>query len=356
MDGTDPAQVLKLVELVTHALLGAAVGLSMRGISVVPRRDCVGLACTGAIFPDVDFVGFLISPLRFLADWHQAATHSLLLLPLWGLLAAGLYAWWRAAGARFGAAVLLFSAGVASHIGLDVLTAYGTMLLYPASDQRFSLSLLYVVDPYFTSAVVLGLLALQRWPRGPAALTACLLLGGYLALAAYSHLRAFEIARSTSPEGMERVDVFPQPFSPFNWKLIATDGTDHLVAHVNLFGHPQPVPSFAKPLGEIVKAFRSPSALEWKLHSLRLPASSPQELVAARLWMDPRFEPFRRFATHPAVDTTTGTTGCIWFTDLRYDVPGLPATFRYGFCPSGNDGDYALHRLRYFSTDRRSAL
>jgi inner membrane protein len=344
------------VELVTHALLGTAVGLAMQGTTVLPRRDCVGLACAGAIFPDIDFVGFLVSPLHFLADWHQGATHSLLLLPVWGLLAAGLYAWWRAAWNRFGAATLLFSAGVASHIGLDLATAYGTMLLYPVSDQRFSLDLLHVVDPFFTLAVVLCLLVLGRWRNMPALLTACSLLVGYLAMAAYAHSRALEIARSTAPKDLGRFDVFPQPFSPFNWKLIATDGTDHLVAHVNLFGHAQPVPSFAKPLAETAKAFRSPSALEWKLHSLRLPPSSPQELVAARLWMDPRFEPFRRFATHPAVDTTTGTTGCIWFTDLRYDLPGLPATFRYGFCPSGNDGDYALHRLRYFSTDRRSAL
>jgi len=344
------------LELVTHALLGAAVGLATRTITTLPQRDCVGLASTGAVFPDVDFLGFLISPLRFLSDWHQAATHSLLLIPIWALLAAGLYAWRRAAWGRFGAAALLFSAGVASHIGLDALTAYGTMLLYPATDQRFSLGLLYVVDPFFTMAVILGLLALQRWPHAPALLTACSLLGGYLAVAAYAQSRALEIARSTSPKDLGRFDVFPQPFSPFNWKLIATNGIDHLVAHVNLLGHPQPIPSFAKPLVKTAEAFRAPGTLDWRSHSLRLPPSTPQALVAERLWLDPRFEPFRRFATHPAVETPTGATECIWFTDLRYDLPGLPATFRYGFCPRGNDGDWQLHRLRYFTTDQRSDL
>lgn len=270
------------MELVTHALLGTAVGFAMRGTTLLPSRACAGLACAGAMFPDIDFVGFLVSPLRFLADWHQAATHSLLMLPIWSLLAAGFYAWWRAAWDRFGAAVLLFSTGVVSHIGLDVLTAYGTMLLYPASAQRFSLGLVYVVDPFFTLAVVLGLMLLLRWRHVPAMLAACSLLGSYLAVAAYAHSRALEIARSTSPrQDMERFDVFPQPFSPINWKLIATDGVHYLVAHVNLLGHPQPVPSFAKPLADIARAFRPPGALEWAPHSLRLPASNPQQQVAA---------------------------------------------------------------------------
>ena len=44
------------------------------------------LGGVAAAFPDVDFIGFLIDPLRYLAYWHQGLTHSLLLLPLWSLL------------------------------------------------------------------------------------------------------------------------------------------------------------------------------------------------------------------------------------------------------------------------------
>jgi len=315
----------------------------------------VGLACIGAMFPDIDFLGFLVSPLRFLADWHQAATHSLLLLPIWGMLAGGLYAGWRASPGRFGAAALLVSMGLATHVGLDVMTAYGTMLLYPLSVQRFSLNLLYVIDPFFTLIVTVGLVALYRWRRLPAGLTASFLMGGYLALVTYAHAQALDVARSAPAQGMERWDVFPQPFSPFNWKLIATNGVDHHVAHVNLLGHPSLVPSFFQPWASTASAYRPPETLMWGPHSLRPPASSAHGPVAARLWLDPRFAPFRRFATHPAFDSSTEATECIWFTDLRYDLPGLPATFRYGFCPAGNDGNWKLYRLRYFSTDRQPA-
>jgi inner membrane protein len=46
------------------------------------RRSRLLLGGIAAAFPDVDFIGFLIDPLRFLAYWHQGPTHSLLLLPL----------------------------------------------------------------------------------------------------------------------------------------------------------------------------------------------------------------------------------------------------------------------------------
>jgi inner membrane protein len=342
------------VELVTHALLGTAAGLAMRGTTRLPHRDCVSLACAGALFPDIDFLGFLVSPLLFLAHWHQAATHSLLLIPLWGGIAGGLYSQWRSSPDRLAAAALLFSVGVATHVCLDLLTAYGTMLLYPISNQRFSLNLLYVIDPLLTMAVGAGLLALLHWRRVPAFLAASSLAGGYLALTAYAHAQALELARSAPADGMVRWDVFPQPFSPFNWKLIATNGIDHQVAHVNLLGHPSLVPSFLEPWAASASAFRPPAALTWSQHSLRPPASDPQRQVAQRLWLDTRFEPFRRFATHPAIDDpSTRTTECIWFTDLRYDLPGLPATFRYGFCPAANGAHWELHRLRYFSTARQ---
>lgn len=347
------------MELVTHAVLGAAVGLAMRRATPLPTRDGVVLACAGAAFPDLDFVGFLVSPLRFLADWHQGATHSLLLLPLWGLIAASLYAGWRRTWQGFGAALLLFCAGAASHVGLDATTAYGTMLLYPATSRRFSLDLLYVVDPFFTLSVLLAAAVLQRWRPAAALPVACAVVGGYLALAAQNKVLAREIARNSGPPAFTRFDVYPQPYSPFNWKLIATDGVDHVVSDVNLLGHPPLVPAFAGALRASAQAFRPPGTLAWTPRSRRLAPSDAAAATADRLWDDPRFEPFRRFATHPAIDTDTdthGEAGCIWFTDLRYDLPQLPATFRYGFCRNQAEGAWQLHRLRYFSTALERAL
>jgi inner membrane protein len=76
------------------------------------------------------------------------------------------------------------------------------------------------------------------------------------------------------------------------------------------------------------------------------------------LWNDPRFAPFRRFAVYPAVSRieSLGGSTCVWYTDLRYDLPALPDTFRYGFCRDGADASWELYRLRYFSERSRQRL
>jgi inner membrane protein len=343
------------VELLTHALLGAAVGLALRPLAPLPARHGVALTVAGATFPDADFAGFLVSPLRFLADWHQGPTHSLLLLPLWSLLAAALYATAGRAPRRWKPAGLLFAAGLASHAALDVATAYGTMLLYPISRQRFSLDWLYVVDPFFTALVALGLLALRRAPVLPATATALALLGGYLAVAAWAQARALDAARVAGGAPPGRVAAFPQPFSPFNWKLIVTEGHAHRVAHINVLGHAPLMPAFTGPLHELAGAYRPAHAARWETHTLNAPPAGRPVPTAERLWHDERFAPFRRFATHPALHRVDHGNGCLWFTDLRYDLPAGPATFRYGFCPD-EQGSWQAYRLRYFSADARQAL
>jgi inner membrane protein len=46
----------------------------------------------------------------------------------------------------------------------------------------------------------------------------------------------------------------------------------------------------------------------------------------------------------------------VWFTDLRYDLPALPDTFRYGFCRDAAGEAWTLYRLRYFSDDARQPV
>ncbi len=43
---------------------------------------------------------------------------------------------------------LASAAGIASHLLLDWITSYGTMLWWPVSDARLALSLVFIVEPY----------------------------------------------------------------------------------------------------------------------------------------------------------------------------------------------------------------
>ncbi|MCW5634861.1 MAG: metal-dependent hydrolase [Rubrivivax sp.] len=378
------------MDLLTHALLGATLAQATAPAQPgpLPPRHRLMLGAAGAAFPDIDFAGFLVDPLTFLADWHQGPTHSLPWLPLWAGLIAAMYVTRHGAAAAgrggagsdargragegagasgsararvFAAAAWVAGLGIASHIAADVVTAYGTMVLHPLSRWRASLGTTFVIDPLFTLLVAAGLAVRAgdgRWP----ARAALAVLAGYVAAQAGLRQQALDLARATAPAGTV-VSAWPQPFSPFNWKLVARGDGVHHVAHVNLAGHAPLVPAWPglRWLHASAAAYRPPGRLAWQPRPLHGgPSGEHADLQATieRLWADPRFAAFRRLATHPALSAVQhdAAATCVWFTDLRYDLPALPDTFRYGFCRESTDAPWQLHRLRYFTAAQRQRI
>ncbi|MNC57218.1 hypothetical protein D3C75_1068650 [compost metagenome] len=152
-----------------------------------------------------------------------------------------------------------------------------------------------------------------------------------------------------------RVAALAQPLSPFNWKLLVADGAHYHQAHLKLDGGGGALP-IPGALGELARAYRPPEQLVWQLRHRYGADAALQPQVQAR-WHDPRFASYRRFALFPALSRIDrGGETCVWFTDLRYDLPTLPDTFRYGFCRGGETLPWRLYRLRYFSADSRQRL
>ncbi len=106
-------------------------------------------------------------PLLFL-EYHRQFTHSLVFIPVGGLLCALVlhYLISRRRGLGFRQTWLFCTLGYATHALLDSCTTYGTMLLWPFSDERFAWNTISIIDPLFTlpllAAVVLG--AKRRQP------------------------------------------------------------------------------------------------------------------------------------------------------------------------------------------------
>lgn len=347
------------MDALAHALLGAtlAQAASVRCTSL-PQGQRLAVCVGAAVFPDVDFIGFLVDPLRFLAEWHQGPTHSLILLPLWAALIGGVFALAVKRKAAFLPAGVFAAVGLASHILLDLLTAYGTAIFHPLSRERFWIGSLFVVDPVFLlialGALVASLRLRKRWP----ALAGIALLALYAGGQTLQQLRAADIAqRWAQANGIvpARVAALAQPLSPFNWKLLVVEGARYHQAHLKLVGGGAALP-IPGPLGELARAYRPAQRLVWSLHHRYGADAASQAQVLAR-WHDPRFAPYRRFASFPALSRIDrGRETCIWFTDLRYDLPGLPDTFRYGFCRGGETRPWRLYRLRYFSAEARQGL
>jgi len=157
----------------------------------------------------------------------------------------------------------------------------------------------------------------------------------------------------------DHLDAIPQPFSPFNWKLVAVQGSDYRIAHVNLVGHSALVPPWPglEYFSTLARAYLPPERMQWERRHRFGDEPRIREL-AQQLWARSDFVAFRRFAVYPALSRVDATEAhrCVWFTDLRYDLPALPETFRYGFCQDPPGEPWRLFRLRYFSADARQPL
>src|SRR4249920_939268 len=128
------------MDTITHGIAGALIGKALfRGEDLVASkpmnraRIITWSLMLGAIFPDSDMLREWLSsnPLLILT-WHRSVTHSLVCLPIFSLLLAALMRWiarWRKWDApSFAALVGIYAIGILSHILLDLVTSFGTMI------------------------------------------------------------------------------------------------------------------------------------------------------------------------------------------------------------------------------------
>src|SRR5437773_3945336 len=161
------------MDTITHGIAGALIGKAvLRGEDMFAARPMnrgrfiAWSLMLGAIFPDADVFRDIFSHDKLLiVTWHRSITHSLVLLPLWALLLAGItraFAKWRKWEAPpFAALTGIYSVGILSHILLDLVTSFGTMIWSPLERSRPAWDMIFIVD--FTLSAVLLVPQLLAW-------------------------------------------------------------------------------------------------------------------------------------------------------------------------------------------------
>lgn len=335
------------MDTLTHALSGALLARATAG-SAQPghakpelplgRRIAVGALI--AAFPDIDIVASWISPLSYLYH-HRGVTHSLVMLPLWTVLLAWIFALiWRG-GPRWRAYAPVVAMSLAAHIAGDWITTFGTMIFAPLSDYRHGIGTTFIIDLWFSGIIVAGLVLSFIWrgSRAPA-------VAGLAVLAAYVVMQYALLqqavdfgerhAKSTGIE-QARVTALPRPVSPFNWMVVVEHAGGYQYSHINL--RRSEVLTAAPDAGLIARldaAYRPLAQAQWET-AVRHGGGSQGAAVRAA-YEHPDFAFFRWFAAYPALhQIDIGASHlCIWFQDMRFVTPGrgvLP--FIYGMCSEG---------------------
>jgi membrane-bound metal-dependent hydrolase YbcI (DUF457 family) len=155
------------MDTITHGIAGALISkAAFGGSNLFPaaemnkRRLTTWALMLGAIFPDSDvFRDFFSHDQLLLITWHRSITHSLLCLPVWSVILAaltGAVARWRKWEApSFLALTGLYAVGILSHILLDLLTTFGTMIWSPLEWSRPAWDILFIIDFTFTGIVLI---------------------------------------------------------------------------------------------------------------------------------------------------------------------------------------------------------
>jgi membrane-bound metal-dependent hydrolase YbcI (DUF457 family) len=123
------------------------------------------VACTtAAVFPDIDIIaGRLAHNSLAIMQWHRYITHSLLLLPLWAvILAASALVVARVSrldSPSFFGLIGICAVGLATHVFLDLVTDFGTMIWSPLDNSRPAWDWLFILDLTLTSLALVPQLA-----------------------------------------------------------------------------------------------------------------------------------------------------------------------------------------------------
>jgi membrane-bound metal-dependent hydrolase YbcI (DUF457 family) len=154
------------MDTITHGVAGALMGKALFGGEDLFSRQSMnrGRVVTwatmlAAIFPDSDILRDWFSHDELLiVTWHRSITHSLLCLPIFAVLLALLTQWfarWRKwETPSLPVLIGIYAAGIFSHIFLDLVTTFGTMIWSPLEWSRPAWDLLFIVDFTFTGILL----------------------------------------------------------------------------------------------------------------------------------------------------------------------------------------------------------
>lgn len=164
------------MDTITHGIAGALIGKAVFGGDDMftrrpmnPRRIVTWSLLFGAIFPDADVIrGWFDHNDMLIMTWHRSITHSLVCLPVWALalaLLTGAIARWRKWDSpSLASLTAIYAVGIASHIFLDLVTDFGTMIWSPLKWSRPAWDLIFIID--FTLSALLLIPQILAWIYG----------------------------------------------------------------------------------------------------------------------------------------------------------------------------------------------
>jgi inner membrane protein len=236
------------LDSLTHIAIGACLGEAFEGRRLGKKSMVWGILAHS--LPDIDFISstWLSTVDHLLA--HRGLTHSLTFVLIATLLLTFLadrihktksipiFSW-----------IVFFATCLTAHILLDMFNAYGIGLLEPFNQERFSLSIIYVADPFFSISVGIALLGLLFLNNQHKARRYCWMVGLSISLLYLTYCvsnkisieRKMRLALSEQHLDFKRMYITPAPLQNWLWFIIAETESGYFIKYVSVFDSQIPV-------------------------------------------------------------------------------------------------------------------
>jgi len=319
-------------------LAGAVIARAIHDERIGNWGTISGLAV--GFFPDTDFVLGLFNR-QFYLEYHRDFTHSLLLIPFYALFFSWLFV--KISKRRhFWSFHKICFLVLVSHVLLDLLTSYGTMIFSPFFGHRFSWDLIFIVDLIFSGIIFFPLLVSiflkkkSQW----------ICRGSLIGLAIYiifcwiQHDQAIKVTKSFAQnlkEEIIQVASLPQPLSPFRWANYVETKDRVYQGFVDLLRNEE-ILTFSRQSGPIADIF-----FFEKLRKLDGLYQLPEK-IQYQSWQKLDDSPWVEralategakfyywFARFPVVKSVNSNNGRhrVEFMDVRFLLPGIRMPFVY---------------------------
>lgn len=330
----------------THAMTGIVIARAIEDKRLGNWGDITGLSM--GIFPDSDFILGLFNN-QFYIQYHRDFTHSLILIPFYSLFFSWLF---KRISRRhhFWSFYKISLTVLLSHVILDLLTSYGTMVFSPLFEKRFSFDLIFIFDLIFSGIIFLPLVISLFWKSWSRLICggSIILLTIYVLFCLVQHERAVGLAKDYAKnlhEEVIQVSALPQPLSPFRW-------TNYIETRKNIFQGFVDLKRSKSPLKTQIESDQTNELTFFdrfkRLDSLYQPPNG----VKYRLWQKRQDSPWVEkalstegtrfyfwFARFPVVKSVNLKDGHhrVEFMDLRFLLPDIrtPFVFYVEFDDSG---------------------
>jgi len=209
------------MDTITQGVLGAAASQA-----VMSRRLPRGAGLAGAVggmAADLDVFIYSLSDPTVGWTFHRHFTHSLIFIPIGGLIAALPFLWMKRFRDYRLEVILASIIGYATHGLLDAFTSYGTQMLWPFSNLRIAWDWIGIVDPIYTMTLWIGVLWTARTLRPKAVRIALLLASLYICFGGWQHHRAVEVQTELAAMRGHRIEhsrLLPAPGWLLFWRSI----------------------------------------------------------------------------------------------------------------------------------------